>query len=132
ADLAEHGFEVSDLAAAMLAEFPPKTDAEAARVYAPGGHTPRAGATFRNPDLARTLRIIQQKGPAGFYKGEIADRLIAASTAAGGWFSADDFHNYKARVLKPVSAAYHGHTIYAGPPPTTGGTTLLATLLCVS
>jgi len=132
ADLAEHGYPVSDLGASMLAEFSPKIDAEAARVYAPGGHTPRAGTTFRNPDLARTLRIVAEKGPDGFYKGDIADRLIAASVAAGGWFSPDDFHNYKARVLKPLSATYHGHTIYSGPPPTTGGTTLLTTLMCLS
>src|SRR4051812_24104047 len=52
ANLADKGFEISPLAAQMMAEFNPTIDDEAARIYAPSRHLPKAGDLFRNPDLA--------------------------------------------------------------------------------
>jgi gamma-glutamyltranspeptidase/glutathione hydrolase len=128
ANLADTGFVLSPLAAEMLAEFPKDVDAEAARIYAPGGHTWPAGAILRNEDLAHTLSLLAEKGPDAIYKGELAQKLVSASRAAGGWFSEDDLHDYQPRFVEPLCGAYRGYQMYSSPPPLTGGSTLLAAL----
>ncbi len=131
ADLAEKGVTLSPLAADMLAEFPVGVDAVAGHVYAPAGHTLRAGEVMRNPDLAYVLRIIARDGAAAFYSGEIASRLVAGARAGGGFLSLEDLKNYRARVLTPVSAEYKGYRVFSSPPPLSGGTTLLTALKCL-
>ena len=63
-----------------------------------------------------------------FYRGAIAQQVVAASRAGGGYLALDDFAQYKPRVLDPLKAEYHGHTVCTAPPPMSGGATLLATL----
>src|SRR5271168_3903134 len=79
ADIAAHGFAVSERiqhewvqGAELLA-----IDADSARTYLADGKPPAIYSVFRNPDLARTLRVLQTQGRDGFYKGEIGARLLA-------------------------------------------------------
>lgn len=130
--LAEQGFKLSPLAAEMMSEFPKDVDAEASRIYAPGGKKLAAGDVFRNADLARTLVQIADGGAKAFYQGETAAKMIGASRASGGAFSDEDFRSYQPRFLRPLKGSYHGNTIYTSPPPLIGGATLLASLGALS
>jgi gamma-glutamyltranspeptidase/glutathione hydrolase len=81
------------------------------------GRPPVAGEIYRNPDLAKTLRILQAKGAGAFYSGEIARALIAKSTAEGGTMTMDDLARYTGEWVEPVRTSYHGHDVYELPPP---------------
>jgi gamma-glutamyltranspeptidase/glutathione hydrolase len=76
-----------------------------------------AGQIYRNPDLAKTFRIIQQNGKDGFYKGEVARALVAKSTALGGTMTLDDLANYQGEWVEPASSTYRGYTLLELPPP---------------
>ena len=56
-----------------------KANAESMRVFLPGGKPPHEGDLFRNPDMARAFRLIADKGPDAFYKGEIAAAILKTS-----------------------------------------------------
>ena len=103
-------------------------DPEAAKIYYPGGKVPEKNAILKNPDLAKTMESMGDKGPNAFYEGEIADKLVTASKKGGGSFAKEDFKNYKARELPPLLQDYKSYRIYAGAPPVTGGATVLLTL----
>jgi len=103
-------------------------DPEAAKIYYPGGKVPEKNAILKNPDLAKTMESMGDKGPNAFYEGEIADKLVTASKKGGGSFAKEDFKNYKARELAPLLQDYKSYRIYAGAPPATGGATVLLTL----
>src|SRR5947207_5912718 len=57
---------------------------EGKRVFLPDGHAPRLGAIFKNPDYARALRLLADGGPDVFYRGEIAQALVATSKEVDG------------------------------------------------
>jgi gamma-glutamyltranspeptidase/glutathione hydrolase len=71
---------------------------------------------FRNPDLAWTLRQIQAHGADGFYKGPVAERLVAAMKAHGGIVSMKDLASYRPNVLEPIWSSYRGYRIAYMPP----------------
>ena len=88
----------------------------------------KAGETFRQPDLARTLERIAARGPEGFYDGETA-RLIETEMAAhGGLITRADLKNYKAIRRVPLRGTYRGHDVIAMPPISSGGTALVEML----
>jgi gamma-glutamyltranspeptidase/glutathione hydrolase len=133
---AQDGITIIPTAAAMFKDFQPNVDAEATNLYAPGGKTLVVGALFKNPDLAHTLQILADKGPQAFYEGEIAQKLVTASQNAGGFLAMDDFQNYHARSLDPLSTTLGGsfgnYSVYSSPPPLQGGATVLTALKCMS
>src|SRR5262249_17843680 len=75
------------------------------------------GQIYRNPDLAKTLRLIQRGGKDAFYSGEVATALIAKSTALGGTMTMDDLASYRGEWVEATSTAYHGYTLHELPPP---------------
>ena len=85
------------------------------------------GELFRQPDLAWTLTQIANGGRDGFYKGKVAERLIAGITAGGGVMTMADLAEYKADVLEPIWSSYRGMPI-AYMPPTASGVTLAQTM----
>jgi gamma-glutamyltranspeptidase / glutathione hydrolase len=122
---ADDGFPVSDIIAgswAGLAETlsPPPTGTNLAKTYFPNGRAPYAGEVFRNPDLAESLRRIGDKGPAGFYEGRMADRILAISREHGGTMTAADLREFEPEWVDPVSTTYRGWTVYELPPNTQG------------
>lgn len=103
-------------------------DPEAAKIYYPGGKVPEKNAILKNPDLAKTMEFMGDKGPQEFYQGEIAGKLISASKKGGGSFAKEDFKNYRPREFAPLEQDYKSYHIYAGAPPISGGATVLLTL----
>jgi len=127
---ARDGFPLADK---QIVEFQNKfelvtKDPEAAKIYYPGGKVPTNNAILKNPDLAKTMELMGEKGPKAFYEGEIADLLVAASKKGGGSFAKEDFKSYKAREFPPLVQDYKSFRIYAGAPPITGGATVLLSL----
>ncbi len=81
------------------------------------GMQPRPGQIFKNPDLARTLRLLQAKGADAFYKGEIARAIVAKSDALGGSMTLQDLASYQGEWVEPARSSYHGYDILELPPP---------------
>jgi gamma-glutamyltranspeptidase / glutathione hydrolase len=118
---ARDGFPVAQVTASLWQEAWQRLgeDADAA-VFLVDGRTPRAGETFRNPDLARTLERIVEHGRAGFYDGETAAAIIAASDARGGALARSDLAELDAEWVEPITTVYRGWTVYETPPPSQG------------
>jgi gamma-glutamyltranspeptidase/glutathione hydrolase len=118
---AEEGFPVTELIAYYWAFGP--------RLYKglPGafletytldgkGRTPAKGDIFKNPALAKTLRLIGEKGRDAFYKGEIADRIEEFMRANGGFLRKVDFEKHTSTWVEPVSTNYRGYDVFELPP----------------
>jgi len=90
------------------------------------GRAPRAGDLFRNPGLARTLRIVADHGPRGFYEGEIADAIVSTVRAHGGTLSMRDLAEHRSTWDEPISVPYRGMRIWECPPNGQGLVALLA------
>lgn len=86
------------------------------------------GDLFIQKDLAKTLRMISQKGRDGFYKGEIADKIIAQIQSLNGIMTHEDLENYFPVERKPVISTYRDYEIITMGPPSAGGITLIQTL----
>ena len=119
---ADEGFPVTDVIADFWAGGATRLALEplAAETFLPGGRAPRAGEIFRNPRLAGTLRLIAQKGAAGFYEGKTADAIVAISRVKGGTMTLADLKEYKPEWVDPISTTYRGWTVYELPPNTQG------------
>jgi gamma-glutamyltranspeptidase / glutathione hydrolase len=118
---AEEGFPVTELIAYYWAFGP--------RLYKglPGaflesytldgkGRTPAKGDIFKNPGLAKTLRLIAEKGRDAFYKGEIADKIDEFMRANGGFLRKADFEKHTSTWVSPVSTNYRGYDVFELPP----------------
>jgi gamma-glutamyltranspeptidase len=128
--LAENGFPVSDGFATTLRRERPSFEASPAALalYYPDGQPLATGDTLRNPDLAWTLRQIAGHGAAAFYRGAVAERLVADLAAGGNVMTLADLADYTAVERRPVRGSYRGNDVYSGPPPITGGVQLVARL----
>jgi gamma-glutamyltranspeptidase/glutathione hydrolase len=103
--------------------------AEFQRVFAkPDGTTWKPGDRHVQPDLAKTLRLIAEDGPDTFYKGSIADLLVAEMKATDGLITKEDLAQYQAIQRTPIHGAYRGYDVYSPPPPSSGGTCLVQML----
>ena len=124
--LAERGFALAQGDVDMLHEATDdfRKDPASAAIFLDRNLPFETGATFRQRDLARTLRNISERGTDGFYKGETAAALIAASRAGKGILTQADLDAYQTRELAPVECDYRGFHIVAAPPPSSGGIVL--------
>src|SRR5262245_5124024 len=107
-DYAENGFPVSERIAGDWV-LPPalplrgccsQRDPDSVKTWYIDGRRPIAGQRFRNLDLARTFRLLQEQGADAFYRGEIARALVAKSTALGGTMTLDDLAAYKGQWME--------------------------------
>ena len=114
-DRAKEGFPVSPVIARGWS-FGSLDTPGLRRTYLPDNRPVRFGTMFKNPDLARFFGTLARNGPEAFYTGEIAERLVAFSTAHGGRFSARDFRNHAADWVEPVSTHYRGYDVWELPP----------------
>ncbi len=92
-------------------------DPDSIKTWYLNGAAPKAGQIFKNPDLARTLRLLQQQGSDAFYNGEIARAIVAKSRALGGSMTLEDLAGYKGEWVEPARTQYHGFDILELPPP---------------
>lgn len=119
---AENGFPVTEIIAAQWASAKAKVagDADGAAAFLPGGEVPAVATVFRNPQFAKALRAIAEKGADAFYKGEIADAMIAKSSKMGGTLTKADLAGFEAEWVTPISTTYRGWKVYEIPPNSQG------------
>ncbi|HXP87320.1 MAG TPA: gamma-glutamyltransferase [Bryobacteraceae bacterium] len=113
---AEQGFPVTEYIQESWTGDAIPLKGESAKLFAPGGKVPAVGQLFRNPDLARALRLIADQGEQAFYKGEIAQAILKTSRALGGTMTADDLASFSAEWVEPISTVYRGWRVYELPP----------------
>ncbi|WP_201511896.1 gamma-glutamyltransferase [Psychrobacter alimentarius] len=89
--------------------------------FKPDGSAYQPGERLKQPELARSLKLIAAQGADGFYKGETASKLVKAVNDAGGRMSLQDLANYEAIARVPVKGDYRGYEIVSMPPPSSGG-----------
>lgn len=120
--IAEEGFAVSERIhndwVGGLSNL--RTDSDSVRTYLINGEVPATYQVFRNPDLAHAFRLLQSQGRDAFYKGEIAQALIAKSKALGGVLSEEDLASTHSTWEEPISTRYHGMDVFEFPPNTQG------------
>jgi gamma-glutamyltranspeptidase/glutathione hydrolase len=127
-DYAEDGYPVSEYIASLWKRAEPllSRDPETARVFLPGGRAPRHGERFANPDLARTLRLLAGGGPDAYYRGPVAQAIVATSEANGGLLTLQDLADHRSTWADPISTLYRGYRVWECPPNGQGIATLLA------
>ena len=120
--LAEQGFPISQrigtewvMSADLLAKDP-----DTSAIYLNHGKSWGWGDIFRNPDLGKALRLVAAGGRDAFYKGPIAQAIVAKSKATGGLFELSDFDRIHARWVDPISTTFNGYTVHEMPPSTQG------------
>lgn len=120
-DYADQGFPITEEIASgwrmknalPLAGCCTRPDPDSVKTFYVNGNRPPAGTIFKNPDLAKTFRLIQQQGRDVFYKGEVAQAIVAKSKALGGTMTLEDLANYKGEWVTPASTTYHDQfTVY--------------------
>ena len=115
---AENGFAVQELIGSDWQGSAPKLkqDSESRRVFLMNDQAPSMGQIFKNPDLAKALRLIATSGPQAFYSGEIAQAILATEHEFGGAMAADDLKEFSGEWVEPISTTYRGWTVYELPP----------------
>src|SRR3989441_6169635 len=101
-------------------------DAEAARIFLRKGEdgeyeAKQPGDKLIQPDLARTLHAIGERGPDAFYRGRVARSIVDSLASRGGIVSLDDLARVQVRERRPLESTYRGHRIVTMPLPSSGG-----------
>ena len=123
-DLARDGIVVSHDLANLLASRRERLGRNPAALryfYKENGVPYEAGERLRQTDLANTLQTIADEGPDAFYKGAIADLIVAEMTANDGLIDAESLAAYRPTIRKPLRGSYRDFEIAAMPPSSSGG-----------
>jgi gamma-glutamyltranspeptidase/glutathione hydrolase len=128
--LAEDGFTVDPLLASMIRDNFDKITAfnPEGTTYTPEGLPLEQGTLLRQPVLAKTFRLLAEKGPDVYYKGEIGEAVVRAVNKAGGNMTMEDLANYKIEKREPMKGTYRGFSIMAPPPASSAGTHVIQIL----
>ena len=102
--------------------------AESKRIFLKDGKFLKEGDRFRQPELAKTLVRVRDRGFSGFYEGETARLLVEEIKRGGGIITLEDLKSYTPTVRKALRGTYRGYEIITMPPPSSGGTALLQML----
>lgn len=105
-----------------------RSSKDAARIFLDQGQVPALGHIVKQPELASTLERLADQGRDGFYRGEIARRLVADVRKAGGIWRCEDLATYRVIERRPIYGEYRGYRIVAAPPPSSGGVALITML----
>ncbi|GAB4391324.1 MAG: gamma-glutamyltransferase [Gammaproteobacteria bacterium] len=129
--LAEQGIPVSfslahaiQEAHASLMHWP----ASQREFFKSNGQPYQPGDYWRRPELANTLRLIAQKGQAGFYQGKVAKAIVEDMQRHQGLITLNDLQQYHASWVTPLHSVFRDHDIYVMPPPSSGGVALIQLL----
>jgi gamma-glutamyltranspeptidase/glutathione hydrolase len=122
-------FLAADTASPRMTSTTPELQA----IFRPGGKPLVQGQPFEQPDLAKTFRLIADQGQSVFYRGEIAQAIVAAQMwktlpAGAGRMTLDDLANYDVSVENPLTLKYEGDEVLGAPPSTCGGLVVLEAL----
>ena len=127
-DLAKNGFVMSwDLYedALFLNEDAKPTDFMYSYFRNSNGEITKPGEVWKQPSLAKSLKLIRNKGHDGFYKGEMAHEIENYMKKNGGLITKTDLEKYAAIERKPIKGTYKEYEIYSMPPPSSGGVALV-------
>ena len=114
---AENGFPVSPIiAGAWLGLERNQEPSTRAALLINGDRAPRAGDVFRNPDLAHSFRLLAEHGRDAFYKGPIAEAIVAYSDEHDGFLTMKDFEDHTSTWVEPIYADYKNYRLYELPP----------------
>jgi gamma-glutamyltranspeptidase/glutathione hydrolase len=121
-DYARNGYPVSEIISEQWDASTGKlaADPAAARTFLPHGHAPRPGEIFANPNLAASLQQIASGGRDAFYKGPIAEAIVADMKRRGGLLDRRDLGEHASDWVAPISTRYRGYDVYELPPNTQG------------
>ncbi|WP_462319829.1 gamma-glutamyltransferase [Halochromatium sp.] len=128
--LAREGFAVDEVYRRMAtwrSEVLRASPAAAAQ-FLVDGEVPELGSRIRQPDLAAVLEAIAAQGRAGFYEGEVAQKLVEGARAGGGIWSLDDLSRYQVVEREPIVGRYRDWQIISASPPSSGGVALVQML----
>jgi len=128
--LAREGFPV-DAYYRRMAQFrldALRASAGAAGQFLANGEVPALGFLIQQPDLADTLERLAREGRDGFYRGELAKRLVDGVRKAGGIWQLEDLASYKVVERAPVSGSFEGYRVVSAAPPSSGGVILIEML----
>jgi gamma-glutamyltranspeptidase/glutathione hydrolase len=98
------------------------------KIFLNGGMMFNEGDSLVQPELAQTLKRIEEKGAQEFYTGKTAQLIADDMKAHNGLITLDDLKNYQAKERVPVRGTYRGYEIISMPPPSSGGAILLEIL----
>jgi gamma-glutamyltranspeptidase/glutathione hydrolase len=131
---ARHGFKVNEhyrrlakFRLDILRQYP-----AAAAIFLQDNEVPKPDYVIRQPDLARTLELIAEKGKAGFYQGELAKKLVNGVRAVNGIWTLDDLAEYNVVERQPIQGTYRGITVTSAAPPSSGGIAIMTMLNILS
>ncbi len=115
---AENGFAMPELIGENWGDSVTKLkkDSETRRVFLVHDEAPKVGDLFKNPDVAKALRLLADGGPQVFYTGEIAKAILATERELNGTMQADDLKEFSAEWVEPISTTYRGWKVYELPP----------------
>ncbi|HEX2539707.1 MAG TPA: gamma-glutamyltransferase family protein [Caldimonas sp.] len=127
ATLAEEGFGITerhhaDWASSVNAL---RNDIDSARELLVNNNVPALYSVFRNPGLARAMRLLQTQGADAFYRGPIAEAIVNKVQSLGGVMTLSDLADFRPEWVEPISTNYHGFDVFQVPPPGQGWAALL-------
>ncbi len=125
--LASLGFVLTEEEAAELHDETLTMFPDSKRIFQRDGDFYKTGETFKQPELAATLKTIAAD-PDNFYRGRIAKRLAADVQQGGGLVTAQDLARYSVKEREPLTGTYKEYTILSAPPPSSGGVALIEAL----
>jgi gamma-glutamyltranspeptidase/glutathione hydrolase len=122
ARLAEEGWGQAERRHADIVSVQNKLrgDEDSNRTFLVDGEPPALYSLVRNPELAAALRLIQAEGRDAFYRGRIADAIVAKVQANGGVMTKADLAEFESEWVEPISTNYHGYDVFQLPPPGQG------------
>src|SRR5271166_515693 len=132
--LAEQGFPVSEKLAREFREERSGLQqfSMSSHIFLNDGKMFRAGDTFKQPELAETLKRIAKKGPVEFYQGETAQMLARDMAALGGLITLDDLAHYQPKIREVLHGSYNSDgqrwEVLSAPPPSSGGVATIEAL----
>jgi len=129
-DHAEKGIPVSTVLAGIISEHYDvlATFPASEKIYLTDGFPKETGEIIFNRDLAKSLRLIADKGPDGFYRGPVAQSIVDAVRADGGIMTMEDLASYEVSIRTPVTGNYRGYEVISASPSSSGGTHVIELL----
>ncbi len=125
-NLAENGFPITlKYRESIEKSYPALGPYNWLSLFAPNSVFPAVGSVFKQPLLAKSLKLIADEGPDSFYRGHLADKIISGLKGTEVLLDEQDLKDHKATIGRPMSTEYHEHTIYETSPNSQGSTLLL-------
>jgi len=133
-EYAEQGFAVGEHYQRMMKfrQDSIKASAAAAAIFLDNGEVPAPGWILVQKDLGNTLKKLADQGFDGFYRGQVAQKLVEGMRAAGGIWTMQDLGNYQIKIRQPVTASYKGMKLTSAALPSSGGLVMATALNILS